>query len=737
VSTTPAPRILVRGDLRTIADEPPRKAALTATVAASPYADEQGRKYVVTDEAVHSQRPVFAVRATGEWTCELVWAAGTVYRISAPGWMPDVMVYCDTLTLVDGFVAVDARDLIEPPGGDTPVEYVTLQTVIASIDGKVTTAVEDYLTAHPPTAVTDQEYMSSRHGRSIVDYPRQSGETHDMPRFERALDAIAADGGGRLVVPWIAGGYEFRFTPGSTILSPTRLLIRTDNVDIVGIGQPLIRMTGLTTEYLHSIDDYASSGRDIFTAFSFAGVKDCSITGIDFAGEYTTDTIFRYQSPRAIAVAFKGATNCRAQSIGGRNIHGNLINVTGSYITYDAPFAFASKVNISNVFAENCLENGVNYMGGTRNCTADTITATNCANGLETACDGFTANGLIFSANKGSGLALSGKRVVINGLISTGNIRNVTGTPDPNYGYGIVITGGEDIQINAPNLNDNYAHAVFIYPGVKKVQITNPEARRNATDATYKTVFHMVGTSTNRIEDVTITGGIIEAKGAVTGSIVNFADRVRVIGMHGTFETAPSAFTFYADASGSRASGNRFNKAVTMNDPTGEESDNGLYRRIDRTSAPSTGTWIVGDVINNRSRSQGSVAEWNCIQSGTFGTLNAGGTTASTTAASTVVTVNSATGLYVGAYITIAGVSGVCRVAALDGTTVTLDVAADVSVSGAAVSYRPPVVIVSRQNGPKLSVSTTPDFAGQLAVTGGAVYIAAGTSSPSDWKQVS
>lgn len=155
MSTTPAPRILVRGDLRTIADLPADKAALTATVAASPYADEQGRKYVVTDEAVHSQRPVFAVRFTGEWTCELVWAAGTVYRISAPGWMPDVMVYCDTLTLVDGFVAVDARDLIEPPGGDTPVEYVTLQTVIASIDGKVTTAVEDYLTAHPPTVVTD------------------------------------------------------------------------------------------------------------------------------------------------------------------------------------------------------------------------------------------------------------------------------------------------------------------------------------------------------------------------------------------------------------------------------------------------------------------------------------------------------------------------------------------------------------------------------------------------------
>lgn len=147
MSTTPAPRILVRGDLRTIADLPADKAALTATVAVSPYADEQGRHYAVTDEAIHSQQPVFAVRATGEWTCELVWATGVVYRISARGYMPDVMVYCDTLTLVDGFVAVDARDLIEPPGGATPVEWVTLTAVIAGIDAKVAAEVAEQLAA--------------------------------------------------------------------------------------------------------------------------------------------------------------------------------------------------------------------------------------------------------------------------------------------------------------------------------------------------------------------------------------------------------------------------------------------------------------------------------------------------------------------------------------------------------------------------------------------------------------
>lgn len=96
---------------------------------------------------------------------------------------------------------------------------------------------------------------------------------------------------------------------------------------------------------------------------------------------------------------------------------------------------------------------------------------------------------------------------------------------------------------------------------------------------------------------------------------------------------------------------------------------------------PSLGTWHVGEIISS------TTAKRRCTVAGTAGILNGGATTGGITINTPTLTVNSATGLYVGVYISIAGVTGTKRVIAVSGTTITLDSNADATVAGAAVAY--------------------------------------------------
>lgn len=577
-------------------------------------------------------------------------------------------------------------------------------------------------------------------GVSILDFPRQSSETDDMPRFQRAIDFLGTLGGGRLVVPHITP-YLFAFKSGSTILKPTRVLIRQDNVEIVGVGKPLIEMKDLAIAYLFSIDDYASSGRDVFSAFSFAGVKNGKVSGIRFKGEYAGNEKFRYQSPRSIAVSFKGCSDCLVEDIHGEDILGNLVNVVHSYIEYDAPFKNTYNVQIKDSHAIHCLENGFNYMGGTFNSKVSGVSATRCANGLESASDGLTVDGAIFRGNRSSAVALSGKNQILNGVIGCESVvYDADGVAENNAGYGLVITGGSGVQINGGKFNDNRSFGVYIYPGVTDVDGIGIELLRNATNAANKVAIQIVGNPTKRIKRVKFTALKIESLNGVVGSIVNYSDDVTFIGNNGTFENAPSSFSFSDNCTGSKAINNRFDKSITMNDPTGESYNNGAYRIIERASLPSSGTWVSGDIIQNSSSSPGSWAEARCVQSGTFGILNGGLTTGTIASGTKNLTVQNAAGLYVGAYISIAGVSGVRKIVALDGLNITLDINADTSVSNAAVSYRTPVISVSRQNGYMNAISSPPSFIGQTAITVGsipAVYVSVGTSSAADWIKLS
>lgn len=118
------------------------------------------------------------------------------------------------------------------------------------------------------------------------------------------------------------------------------------------------------------------------------------------------------------------------------------------------------------------------------------------------------------------------------------------------------------------------------------------------------------------------------------------------------------------------------------------------YRIIDHPltlySAPTVGTWWLGERAYKISPSSAGPIGWVCTASGTLGTLHGGTTTGSIGTGTATLTVNNAVGIYPGCFITIAGVTGVKKVTAVVGTTVTIDVNSDATVSGAAVSYSAP-----------------------------------------------
>jgi len=107
------------------------------------------------------------------------------------------------------------------------------------------------------------------------------------------------------------------------------------------------------------------------------------------------------------------------------------------------------------------------------------------------------------------------------------------------------------------------------------------------------------------------------------------------------------------------------------------------------SAVPTLGSWTLGDQVQNFTPSASSYMGWVCTTSGTFGTL--AGVTGSITISTKVLTVNSVTGLEVGQYITIAGVSGTKKITSIVGLVVGIDSVANATVTSAAVAYATPV----------------------------------------------
>ena len=113
--------------------------------------------------------------ARGYAALQLLHQPGGVYRISIAGVTGHL--HCDTWSPGD---RVPFTAIIDQPGGDTQVEYVTLTTVIASIDSKVASAVEDYLAANPPADEGVADLISTAAGpltqAALADFVTEVGQ---------------------------------------------------------------------------------------------------------------------------------------------------------------------------------------------------------------------------------------------------------------------------------------------------------------------------------------------------------------------------------------------------------------------------------------------------------------------------------------------------------------------------------------------------------------------------------
>jgi hypothetical protein len=105
--------------------------------------------------------------------------------------------------------------------------------------------------------------------------------------------------------------------------------------------------------------------------------------------------------------------------------------------------------------------------------------------------------------------------------------------------------------------------------------------------------------------------------------------------------------------------------------------------------APTSRTWDRGDVVWKSDPSASGTPGWVCVQGGTFETLS--GVTGSITSGTPLLTLNTVTGVKVGLYLTIVGVTGIKKVISMSGLVATLDSNADATVTGAAVAYSPAI----------------------------------------------
>jgi hypothetical protein len=236
--------------------------------------------------------------------------------------------------------------------------------------------------------------------------------------LQKAHNALP-DSGGIIRFPtmkatWLLDG------AGATLASPKRgLWITKNNVWIVGDGDTPIHMANWDqTDAAGAGADTA--GQDVFTLFRFAsGVVGGGVRGFCVTGE-SDDSALSVGEPRAKVVGCDGAHDIRVVDVRGVDIVGNVVNARGENSGAGAAGECRDIVCV-NVFAENCAESGINYMGGTYDCKVIGGAADDCEfQGLETGTYGLEVIGFRATGNK-NGLSHVGRHGKFIGCQLNGN----------------------------------------------------------------------------------------------------------------------------------------------------------------------------------------------------------------------------------------------------------------------------------------------------------------------------
>ncbi|UTH13288.1 hypothetical protein [Macrococcus equipercicus] len=608
--------------------------------------------------------------------------------------------------------------------GDTVDRKFDLLSADKQVDGEVILARKGQ-----PSLSARLNVLAGGIGVTVKDFPRLDGEVDDRNRFQRAADYLESLGGGKLVVPNPNVPYEIIAPSGTTVKNPYRILVG-NNIEIVGVGLPLILMKGMSKSYIDSIDDVSSSGRDLFTVFSFLGSVKSSIKGIRFKGEWDGIGDFRFASPRAKAIGFIGVTDCHVDDCHGEYILGNVVNVTMSQSTVDGFYRWSENFSVINSSAYKCLENGFNYMGGTRDARfLNNYSISNGSSGFESATDILTVSGNISRNNKFTGMSFSGTNYVVFGNILSGNTNNgeLVGKP----AHGIQITGGGFGDISDNIISNNEGYEIKIYPGVTDLNIVS-NTLTHSTTSKVNHVVYMAGTATKPIANVLFKDNRIKnSLSTLTFAVIlNYVKDSKI--KDNVIKSGYGTASIYVQSTCENVDvrDNDTDKGVLLS-PQGKALSmygnvgGDLPKTSQSEAEPTSGTYNRGDIIDNVSKSvgQGQPDRWRCVASGT-----ANNNPWQAQKSYTIDTIVNANGnVYRAAN---SGSSGTVAPSHTSGTI------ADNLVNWEYISPHAKFE-VSGQVGLYPSTTTTPLFKGQIGQSGTKIAIAVGTSSAADWIQIS
>lgn len=311
---------------------------------------------------------------------------------------------------------------------------------------------------------------------NVADYGAKADGKTDLSPALRAAYAALPPTGGRILIPAAAGAYVV--TAGKpTVRRPTvALRISKPNVFVEGVGgRPTIRMVGLSKRYLDSIDDVSSSGRDVFTVFSFVLTDGGGVSNIRFEGEWDGRGRFRYASPRAKAIAVIGSRSVTIRGVEGEGLMGNLVNANPSGQTVEPVHRWSEKVRVEDVTAIRCLENGVNFMGGTRGCSLRrAVLIGNGSCGAESGGQGNLLEDLLCVGNGYAGVSLSqaGQTLRNSRLVANGSAET------PEAGFGLVLMN-QNHSVENCEMRGNAHYGVYLYPDTKGVSLKRCTVQAN------------------------------------------------------------------------------------------------------------------------------------------------------------------------------------------------------------------------------------------------------------------
>ncbi|WXX02967.1 hypothetical protein UVUMRFZT_CDS0050 [Staphylococcus phage LJLAME001] len=560
---------------------------------------------------------------------------------------------------------------------------------------------------------------------NIEDYPRINDEDNDYPRFQRALDYLTSTKGGTLIVPKGTEDYLFK-TKTPTVQNPSRVKVTGSNIHIKGEGNPTFIMSGITKNYLDSIDDISSSGRDMFTGFSFINCDNILVEGLTFKGEWDSKGEFRYASPRSIGVAFKGSRNCKAYNVHGYNIMGNVVNAVNTMQAVDGVYGYSDNITIDSCSATQCLENGFNFMGGTKNgYYVNNISTGNGSSGFESGTENVIISNNIHTNNKYSGLSISGTNYTITNNVIYGNSNKGELSNKPSNG--IAITGGSKGVISNNNVSGNEGYELYLYPGVNNIDIQNNVLKQDTTSLK-TSIIYASGTTSKPVSEINFKNNTLRSTNTALDKamFLNFVMDSTITNNDIKTDKGNDSLSVQGSCSNLFVLNNNMNKnlSISSNAFNVISKDNIAYnlpKVLNGTAIPTTGSWRLGDIIVNTSRTltSGSPEKWRCTSDGVATNMK---WTSNTDYTQGQI-------VYNGNYVYKAVASGTSG-----GTQPTHNngVISDGSILWEFISTKANFEVIS-QIGVTESISNIPLYKGQIAIIGSSVYVAKGTSSNTDW----